>query len=186
MPGLIEQILKLGAERPELVKDHHGAPVGGARVPFPPKDMASVVSVLKGISIKHYLALEVETQGAVDVLSANLHPEKILRVTDLEEKQLRRLLRLTPAVDLISLDGRGLPLDAETVWRYIEGGKDAPKPTFGQGAPTDYGAPLLRPGGALVVNLADPGAREVWFKARVRHNKMFQSPFVGVVRVAST
>lgn len=186
MPGLIEQVLQLGLERAELRKDHPGALIGGARIPFPPKDMAGVISVIRGIEVKRYLALEAFTDGAVTFLSAHLHPEIVIRAATLEEKALRKMLRtMRDPVDLISLDGRDLVIDPETVWRYIQGGRDQYKPAFGQGAPTDYGLPKLRPGGYLIVNLAHAGAREVWCQARSRHQQVYQSPFVGVARVSS-
>lgn len=184
MPGLIEQVLKLGLERDELRKDHPGALVGGHRIPFPPKDMAAVVSTMKGLSIRRYLALEGETEGGVHFLEAHLHPEEVLRVKDQSGKELRKMLRtMTEPVDLITLDGRGLPLDADTLWRYILGGREEYAKEFGKGAPVDFGIPKLRPGGALVLNLADAGTREVWYRARAKFIPRYQSAFVGVVHV---
>lgn len=185
MAGLIEQVLKLGCERKELLKDHPKALIGGANIPYPPKDMASLVTILKGRSVQTFLALEVQTAGAVQFLEAHLHIPRVMGLEEpVTEKGLRKMLRtLSEPVDLLSLDGRGLPLDAETIWKYIQGGRDEYTREFGKGAPIDYGIPKVKKGGAIIVNLADPGARAIWYKIRARHSQTFQSAFVGMVHV---
>jgi hypothetical protein len=186
MPGLIEQVLGLGLERKELIKDHPKALVGGHRIPYPPRDMASLVTILKGRNVQTYLALEATTPGGIDFLEAHLHIPTIIRLEEKEtDKSMRKLLRtMNTPVDLISIDGRGLPLDADTIWKYIQGGRDEYTREFGKGAPVDYGIPKLRPGGCVLVNLADPGSREVWYKIRSRHSQCYQSPFVGMAHAA--
>lgn len=185
MPGLIEQVLSLGLERSELCKDHPGAEVGGWKIPFPPKDMASIVTILKGSRVNTCLVLGDKSAGAVRFLEAHLHIPEIIRPDKTDAKGLRKLLRtLTDPVDLIVLDGRDLPLDADTLWRYIEGGREDYPREFGKGAPLDYGVPKLRMGASIVVNLADPGCRQIWYRVRARHHQSYQSPFVGVARVA--
>lgn len=207
MPGLIDQVIQLGMERPELIKDHPHAMVGGARIPYPPRDLASMVTILKGRNVRSYLAVEAFTQGGVSFLEEHLHVPRIYRIDgfdgyprleagvigeDMEqkplkkdpEKNLRKILRTLPeAMDLISIDGRGLPLDAETIWRYMEGGRDDYAREFGKGAPPDYGLAKVKPGTTILVNLADAGAKALWFKLRTRHSLSYQSPFVGMVYV---
>ena len=186
MPGLIEQVVHLGLEREELRKDHPGALIGGERIPYPPKDMASLVSILQGRHVNTYLALEASTDGAVRFLEAHLHIPEVTRIEKADGKEIKKVLRgITQPVDLISLDGRGLAMNAETLWRYIQGGRDSYTNEFGKGAPTDYGVPKLKPGGSLIVNLTDAAARDVWFKARSRYSLAYQSPFVGMVYVVA-
>jgi hypothetical protein len=185
MPGLIEQVLGLGLERKELIKDYPKAMIGGERIPYPPKDMASLVTILKGHNVQSYLALEVTTDGGAKFLEAHLHIPKVLRLEEKEtEISLRKMLRTMAApVDLVSIDGRGLPLDPETIWKYIQGGRDEYAREFGKGAPIDYGIAKLKPGACVIVNLADPASREIWYKIRARYSQSYQSPFVGMIHV---
>lgn len=187
MPGLIEQVLKLGLERKELIKDFPAAVIGGARIPYPPKDMASLVTILKPRNVQTYLAIEATTDGGIKFLEGHLHIPKVIRIREDEEgKGLRKFLRTMAApVDLISIDTRGLALDGETIWKYIVGGRDGYVREFGKGAPIDYGIPKLKPGASIIVNLVDPGARQVWFSARGRFSQSYQSPFVGMAHVAT-
>jgi hypothetical protein len=183
MPGLIEQVLQLGLERKELLKDHPKAMIGGANIPYPPKDMASLVTILKGRTVKSYLALEAQTDGAVKFLEAHLQIPRVIRA-ETTEKALRKSLRsMAEPVDLISIDGRGLPIDPATALRYIQGGRNDNPREFGVGTPTDYGISKIRPGGSIIVNLADPAALEVWHQIRSRYARSYQSPFVGMVYV---
>lgn len=188
MPGLIEQVLGLGLERKELIKDHPKATIGGARIPYPPKDMASLITILKGRSVKSYLALETTTDGGINFLAAHLHIPNVVRIEAKasSEKELRKMLRTTPETfDLISIDARGLALDAETLWRYVQGGRDDYTREFGKGAPIDYGTRLIRPGGSVIVNLADDAARTLWYRIRSLNSQSYQSPFVGMAHVAA-
>ncbi len=186
MPGLIEQVLGLGLERKELIKDHPKAMIGGARIPYPPKDMASLVTILKGRNVKDYLALEATTEGGIQFLEAHLHIPNVVRIEAKasSEKDLRKTLRAMPATfDLISIDTRGMPLDAETLWQYIQGGRQDYTREFGKGAPVDYGNRKIRPGGSIIVNLADEAARSLWYKIRSLNSQSYQSPFVGMAHV---
>jgi hypothetical protein len=147
--------------------------------------MASLVTILRARNVQSYLAFENQTDGGVKFLESHLHIEKVIRPKDEDTKGLRKFLRLMEEpVDLISIDGRGLPLDAESIWLYIQGGREKYAPEFGKGAPLDYGIPKLRRGGSIIVNLADPGAMTVWHKIRSRHSQSYQSAFVGMAHVS--
>ena len=178
--GLIEQALNLGLEREEISKDHPRALIGGERIPYPPKDLASLTSILSRREIKSMLALEGTTDGAVKFLESHLQIPKVIRVP-MDRSELKKTLRnMAAPVDLITLDGRGLPLDADTIWKYIEGGKSPYAKEWAKGAPVDYGIPKLKPGTFIVINLADPACKALWFAVRSRHMLAFQSPFVGM------
>lgn len=184
MPGLIEQVIELGLERKELLKDHPKGHVGGARIPYPPKDMASLVSILTPRAVQSYLAIEIETDGAVRFLESHLHIPKVVRLEEGKLAGLAKMLRLIrEPFDLISIDARGLPLDAMTIWRYIQGGREEYASEFGKGAPTDYGIRKLKPGGSVIVNKADPASLEVWYRVRAQFSQSYQSPFVGMAHV---
>lgn len=183
--GLIERISAAGLEREELKKEAPRALVGGARIPYRPADLASIITLLTQRNPTNYLALEVQARGGLEFIGATvggLYLHTIIQ-NNSSEKELRSHLRkLKETFDVITIDGRGLVLDAETLWKYIEGGKPNPVREFAKGAPVDYGAPKMRPGCIIVLNLVDAGTKALYFRLRARYNPMFASPFVGVVR----
>lgn len=184
--GLIDRISKAGVERKELMKEAPLALVGGARIPYRPADLAAIITLLKSRNPESYLALEVQALGGLEFIGQNMGGLVLHTVTahNGSDKDLRTHLRkVRETFDVITIDGRGLCLDAETLWKYIEGGKPAPVREFGKGAPVDYGTPKMRPGCVIVLNLVDPGTKNLYFRLRARYNPMFSSPFVGVVRV---
>lgn len=184
---MIEQIVGLGLERREVAKDFPAAQIGGARVPYPPKDLASIVSLLTPFKPMSYLALEVSSMGGVKFITEKLDIPKVLEITQTNRTKtgLRKFLRtLDEPVDLVSIDGRGIALDAETLWKYLEGGgKSLPEAEFGKGAPPDFGPPKLRPRACLIFNLADNVTRTLWYRMRARYSPMYQSPFTGMCHV---
>ena len=184
MSGLIERIIEMGSERPELVKAYQGAPVGGQRVTIAPKDLASIITLLRPRRPNSCLAIEGESMAAARFLAGELGVSLAV-VNDETERDLRKTLRGLPKpFDLVTIDPRGLPLSADEIWRYLEGGKEERKAEFGAGAPKDYGIHKLAPGACVVVNRSGEAGAALWFRLRARYGKLFQGQFVGVVHVA--
>ena len=181
--GMIERICDMGLERQELCDKLARAHVGGMMIPYSPRDLAAILTQLRNKPPTSYLALESTTQGGIKFLQEMLDIPEVYQPAG-DEKKVRSALRsMKQPVDLISIDLRGYPLDAETVWKYILGGKEEPAKEFGKGAPTDYGICKLKVGGFILLNRADKGAFEMWFRLRDRYTRMYQSALVGMVNV---
>jgi hypothetical protein len=184
MPGLIERIIEQGSERPELVNGIQGAEVGGQRITFSPKDLASVITVLRPREIKTMLAIEGESLGSANFIAKELGVKAIVVVNDKVERELKKTLRNIPhKFDLITIDSRNLPLDADEIWQFIKGGKEEQTPKFGGGAAKDYGTPKIKDGSCVIVNRHGQDSAAFWFRLRARHAQIFQSLNVGVVHV---
>lgn len=187
MPGLIEQIVSLGLERKELAKDFPKAEIGGQRIPYPPQDLAAVVTQLIPRAPQSYLAIEVSSDAGWRFIAQRARIPSVVEVGEAnkDEKSLRKWLRLAKdPVDLVSIDGRGLALPVDEIWKYIEGQGRAPYPSeFGKGVPADYGEPRLKPLACLVFNLADEATRQLWYRMRNRYVPMYQTNLTGMCHV---
>ncbi len=173
----------MGVERQELCARMPRAHVGGRMIPYSPQDLASILTQLRNIPPKSYLALECTTQGGIKFLTEMLDIQDVYQPSG-DEKKIRSALRsMKHPVDLISIDLRGYPLDAETVWKYILGGKEEPAKEFGKGAPTDYGVCKLKKAGFILLNRSGKEGFEMWFRMRDRYTRMYQSALVGMVNV---
>lgn len=182
--GLVERIGRLGLERAELAKEAPRALIGGAKIPYRPQDLAAVITLLSPRNPKAILSLEVETQGGAGFLQECLKAE-VDGVVESNKNAgtLRTHLRaLKTKYDAVVIDGRGLALSADIVWKYLLGGKDTTR-EFGKGAPADYGPCKMAPGCVIVLNFADAGTKTLYFALRSRYSPMFSSPFLGVVGV---
>lgn len=184
--GLIERIGEAGIEREELKREAPRAIVGGMRIPYRPVDLASIITLLNQRNPRNYLALEVTGRGGIEFIGSTvggLYLHTITRENG-NEKDLRAHLRkLRETFDVVTLDGRGLVLDAETLWRYLMGGKEPTQREFGKGAPFDFGGYKMNPGCIVILNLVDESTRRLYFRLRSRYTSIYSSPFVGVVRV---
>lgn len=180
--GLIEKIRRAGVADAALVKGDPKALVGGAGIAYAPKDLASVISLVRYHGVKSYLPLEASKASSAFIWEeAKL--DKILYLDMRDKKVLKVGLRdpETLGFDCVSLDSRDMPLDIDTLWKYVEGGKEAAK--FGAGPGTNYGPRKLAPGALVIVNLCDTTARPLWHSLRHRYGAVYQSPLVGVCKV---
>lgn len=184
--GLIDRICDLGVERAELCREAPRAVVGGHRIPYRPVDLAAIITLLNVRKPKHYLALETHGRGGIEFIGATIGGLylSLIKEENKREADLRTHLRkMDDAFDVVTLDGRGLTLDAETLWRYLEGGKEPPVREFGKGAQMDYGRCKLKPSCVIILNLADPATKLLYFRLRMRYTRMYSSSFVGVVHI---
>ncbi len=184
MSGLIQDIAGRGVERDELARSFGNAQVGGERIPYEPKELASMVTILRGYQPKRYLPVEgVSTGGWRYIKEAVGIPEvdPVLPSQTLPAfcKDLRQPIKA--AYDLISIDARGLPITAEQVWKFILGGKETVS-EFGKGAPRDYGPAKIKSGTMVIFNLADPDTKDLYFKVRTLDNKLHQSLYAGMIK----
>lgn len=183
MPGLIDRILNMGSERPELVKEYQGAIIGGERVTMAPKDLASVITILRPRGIASCLSLEGISSAGAAFLCAELGAS-YTENTEKKEKEFRKAMRSDQkAYDLITLDPRGLPLGGDELWKYIEGGGPQRRAKFGVGAPTDYGTRKFTPNACIIVNRSGEDGAALWFRLRARYSRIYQSAYMGVVHV---
>lgn len=179
--GLIETIALAGVERPELATTNPRIQVGGARIPYTPRDLASIIVLLRAREPKSYLALEGASAGGFGFITQSLNIP--LTVASRPDENLKPFFKgIKQGFDLISIDARGLTMDADTLWKYIVGGKEPWVKEFGKGAPTDFGIHKIKPGASIIVHFADPACKALWFKIRTRYNKTYQSDFVGMVK----
>lgn len=189
-PGLIERIADLGLERDELARNPNGggigvAPVGGARVPYSPWDLAAVISIIRGLPAKLGLSLEgISTAGSA-FLRQEVGMQSLTTIpAETPEKDLRRILRtMAGQFDFVAMDARGLSLPAEEIWKYLEGGKEARPAAFGAGMPRDYGQRNIKAGTFALFNLVDPGTKAVYHRLRSLHGHAYQSIHTGLVRL---
>lgn len=184
--GLIDRIGEAGLEHSGLAKDAPRARIGGARIPYRPQDLAAIITLLNQRNPVNYLALEVEAKGGLEFIGQNMGGLYLHTIIEhnKDEKTLRQHLRkLDAKFDVITIDGRGLSLPAQALWKYLEGGKEAQPREFGKGAPSDFGPPKMKPGCVLVLNLADSDTKTLYYTLRQRYTPMYSSQFVGVVHI---
>lgn len=179
--GMVQEIAGAGLERADLAKTFGHALIGGARIPYEPKELAGIITTLRGFNPQRYLAIEGTTDGGWKYIGQAC---AIPHVRPIDAQDTRKQLRdkdLGGPFDLVSIDARGLSLTAEDIWKYLEGGKQAVA-AFGRGAPTDYGPRKLRAGTLVLFNLADPAVKDLYFAKRTMDNKMHQSTYAGMIR----
>jgi hypothetical protein len=165
-----------------LLKDWPQAQIGGQKIPYPPKDLAGMVTLLRHRKHTSYLALEPVTQGGAGFISQVL-PSPITSPDNYREKDLRKFLRkLDAPLDIISIDMRGLPFDHEELWRYMLGGRD-PKREFGAGAAIDYGIKKVAAGSSIIINLSSEEGKQLWYKLRPLFHPLFISHFAVMLAV---
>jgi len=185
--GLINQIAAAGIESKELAVNAPQALIGGARIPYQPKDLASIITILRTYQAKTYLALEAQGRGGFEFMAASIGGlvlKTIIAENDSAHSLRTYLRNLDDKFDAVTVDGRGVKLAPDQLWKYLQGGKGEPTRKFGAGAPTQYGSCKLKPHSIIILNLLDPETKELFFQLRARHQPVFSSPFVGVVRLA--
>lgn len=182
--GLIQDIAGQGIERDELGRSIGGALVGGERIPYEPKELAGIITLLRGYMPKRYLVIEGVSTGGWRYIKQAVNIEEVVPVLPSQALPAfcKDLRAIAGPFDLISIDGRGLPIDAAVIWKFILGGKEAQE-GFGKGAPRDYGQPKAKPGTLVIFNLADPGTKDLYFKLRTLDNKLHQSMYAGMIRI---
>ena len=181
--GMVQEIADLGVERIELAKSAGNAQIGGANIPYEPKELASMVTLLRGYAPKRYLAIEGMSEGGWRFIGSAVAIPYVKPIGP-KEPDIRKALRdkqMQP-FDLISIDARGLSLSAEEIWKYIQGGKEV-MVEFGKGAPTDYGPKKFKPGSIVIFNLSDPATKALYFQVRSMDNKLHQSKYAGMVKL---
>lgn len=179
MSGMVHEIAAMGVESDELAKAFGQAHIGGARIPYEPKELAGMVTLIRPHNPQRYLAIEGKSDGGWKYIGQAC---AIPHVKPVDGSDTRKQLREKDLpYDLVSIDPRGLPIDAETVWKYLLGGKEQLR-EFGRGAPTDFGSPKLRPGTLIIFNCIDPAAKDLYFKVRTMDNKRHQSSFAGMIQ----
>lgn len=186
MSGMNQEIASLGLERAELCHAVAESRVGGERIPYEPKELAGIVTTLRGYAPKRYLAIEGVSLGGADYITRSVGIPVMVAISPNDPMtDIKKALRDKDkeAYDLISIDARGLPLTAAEVWKYILGGKGEYAKEFGRGAPIDHGPKKWRPGTLVIFNLADPGTKDLYFSVRTMDNKMHQSKFAGMVKL---
>lgn len=182
--GMVHEIATLGLERQELATSTAQALIGGARIPFEPKELAGIVTTLRGYAPKRYLAIEGESEGGWRYIGQAVAIPFVSPISPREPVvEIKKALRKPQEpYDLISIDARGLPLSAEDIWKYIQGGKETLF-GFGKGAPTDYGPKKCKPGTLVIFNLADKATKDLYFQTRTMDNKLHQSKYAGMVKL---
>lgn len=180
--GMVQDIAMAGLERGDLAKAFGQALIGGRRIPYEPKELAGMITLIRLHSPQRYLAIEGETDGGWKYIGEAC---AIPYVKPVGAEETRKQLRDKEigAFDLISIDPRGLPISAAEVWKYLEGGKEQ-RHEFGRGAPVDYGPKKLKAGTLIIFNLTDPAAKDLYFQKRTLDNKMHQSTYAGMIKWA--
>lgn len=183
---MVQQISSLGVERQELATSAVRANVGGQMIPYEPKELAGIVTLLRGYAPNRYLAIEGVSMGGVNFIAQAVPVPVVVSVGAQDaEKDIRRMLRSATNAqpyDLISIDARGLALSAGEIWKYIQGGKET-MVEFGKGAPTDYGPRKWHKGTLVIFNLADVATKDLYFQVRSMDNKLHQSKYAGMVKL---
>lgn len=178
--GMVQEIAGMGLERDELARTFGSALIGGQRIPYEPKELAGIITTIRPYNPQRYLAIEGETAGGWKYIGQACAIPHVKPVTGEDtRKQLRD--KDIGAFDLISIDARGLPIDAQEVWKYLQGGKEQMR-EFGRGAPVDYGPKKLKAGTLIIFNLADPATKDLYFQVRTLDNKLHQSTYAGMIR----
>jgi hypothetical protein len=178
--GMVQEIAASGLERDELAKAFGGALIGGQRIPYEPKELAGIITLLRAYNPQRYLAIEGMTDGGWKYIGKAC---AIPHVQPVGKEDTRKQLRdkdIKP-FDLVSIDPRGLPVTASEVWKYLQGGKEQ-RHEFGRGAPVDYGPAKIKAGTILIFNLTDPETKALYFDKRTLDNKLHQSTFAGMIR----
>lgn len=183
--GLIDRISAAGVERAELAHNTK-AVVGGARIPYTPRDLASILTIISPLNPKRYLALEVAAKGGIEFIGRTVGGMYLHGIDNFNHTALallKHLKKLRQAFDIITIDGRGLKLDAATLWLCMEGGKVPIISEVGRNAHADYGRAKMKTGTVIILNLAEPKTKELYYRLRNKLTPLYSSPFVGVVRV---
>ena len=184
--GMVNAIAQLGLERDELGRTYGTANIGGYNIPYEPKELAGMITMLRSFAPKRYLAIEGASHGGAEYIALSVDIPSLATTSPKDsEADTRRMLKGTKdggTYDLISIDPRGLPLSANEIWRYVTGWKD-PVSAFGKGAARDYGQKKTKPGTIVIFNLADAETKELYFKVRTLDNKLHQSTYAGMVRL---
>lgn len=182
--GIIQDIAAQGIERHELCRSIAGALVGGERIPYEPKELAGIITLLHGYKPKRYLAIEGASTGGWRYIKQAVGIPDVTPILPSQAMQpfCKDLRAVAGPFDLISIDSRNLPISAADIWRFIEGGKEKQE-GFGKGAPRDYGQPKAKPGTIVIFNLASEGTKDLYFKLRTFDNKMHQSLYAGMIKL---
>lgn len=185
MSGMNQEIADLGLEREELGRAFGQALIGGERIPYEPKQLSGIVTILRGYAPQRYLAIEGTSEGGWRYIGQAVSIPHVSPISPNEPvTEIKKTLRTKcEPYDLISIDARGLPLSAGEIWKYIEGGKETVT-AFGKGAATDYGPKKVKPGTIIIFNLADEATKELYFQLRTMDNKLHQSTFAGMIKWA--
>lgn len=183
--GMNQQIADLGLERPELCRSYGSAQVGGQLIPYEPKELAGMITLMRGYAPKSYLAIEGVSMGGARFIQQATGIDGMITMNGKQSAQdMRKDLRSKDwkPFDLISMDSRDLPLPVDELWKYIQGGKDEQK-GFGTGAPKDYGPAKCRAGTIVIFNFADKACKDLYFKVRTMDNRLHQSLYAGMVKL---
>lgn len=183
MSGIIQDIAALGIERAELGRSIMGAQVGGEAIPYEPKELAGIITMLRGYAPKRYLAIEGVSMGGWRYIQQAVNIPEAVPILPSQAVQpfCKDLRALEGVFDLISIDARGLPISADEVWKFILGGKEKQE-GFGKGAPRDYGTAKWRPGTLVIFNLSGADTKDLYFKLRTFDNRMHQSLYAGMIK----
>jgi len=148
-------------------------------IPYEPKELAGIITLLRAHRPQRYLAIEGQTSGGWKYIGQACAIPHVRPIDGIDtRKQLRE--KDLP-YDLISLDLRGMGITWDDAWKFLLGGKEQVR-EFGRGAPLDYGSRKVRPGTLIIFNLATDDARAAYLKARTMDNKMHQSTFAGMIK----
>lgn len=179
-----QEIADLGLEREELGRAFGQALIGGERIPYEPKQLSGIVTILRGYAPQRYLAIEGMSEGGWRYIGQAVGIPHVSLISPNEPvAEIKKTLRAKgEPYDLISIDARGLPLSAGEIWKYIEGGKETVT-AFGKGAATDYGPRKIKPGTLVLFNLADLATKDLYFQLRTMDNKLHQSLFAGMIKI---
>jgi hypothetical protein len=182
--GVIQDIASKGIEREELGRAIAGAMVGGEAIPYEPKELASIITLLRGYTPKKYLAIEGVSTGGWRYIKKALDIHEAVPILPSQAMQpfCKDLRAVAGPFDLISIDARGLPISAEEIWKFVLGGKEKQE-GFGKGAPRDYGLAKWKPGTLVIFNLSEAATKDLYFKLRTFDNKMHQSLYTGMIKL---
>lgn len=192
MPGLIEEAVRWGLESPQLRKQYlpyymqfkqQNLPMD-AKIQYHPKDIAAVVTLIKGAGVQSYLALDSADTGGHKFLQDKCKIPTVRRINagvDVKSEKAE-FKKLKEVYDFISIDSREYQIPTEIIWKYIMGGVES-KSGFGQGAPTNYGDRKISPKGWVLVNFAKPEDKQFYFELRQLYNKAYQSQYCGLIKL---
>jgi len=182
MSGMYQEIADAGLERDELGRSFGQALIGGERIPYEPKELGGMITMIRPYNPKRYLAIEAFNGGwkYIKKTVGIGHVTDIQMTVKLDEfKKIMRDKDLQP-FDLVSIDTRGFQMSVDEIWKYILGGRDPQ--IYGKGAPTDYGPRKVHPGSLIIFNLSSVPVKELYFRVRSMDNKMHQSKYAGMIK----
>jgi len=182
--GVIQDIAARGIEREELGRAIAGSLVGGEAIPYEPKELAGIITLLRGYAPKKYLAIEGISTGGWRYIKQAVGISEAYPILPSQAVQpfCKDLRAIAGPFDLISIDARGLPISADEIWKFVLGGKEKQE-GFGKGAPRDYGLAKWKPGTLVIFNLSGADTKDLYFRLRTFDNKMHQSQFAGMVKL---